>query len=146
MCAIARASPAYRTAHNLPTRVGGLVKLVPNITLDSDQDPDPAKCAVGSGPCDSKSLVRTFTLAFCMLGVTSAEQKVGFVREMRVSCGIGVARSPGGPGALGRRARRRSDTHTVNAPARLLLVTICSCDRERHCSQSMIKLLGTLKL
>jgi len=50
--------------------------LVPNITLDSDQDPDPAKCAVGSGPCDSKSLVRTFTLAFCMLGVTSAEQKV----------------------------------------------------------------------
>ena len=50
--------------------------LIPNITLDSDQDPDPAKCSVGSTPCDSKSLVRTFTLAFCLLGVSSAEQKV----------------------------------------------------------------------
>ena len=50
--------------------------LVPNITLNTDQDPDPAKCSVGPEPCDSKSLVRMFTLAFCLLGVSSAEQKV----------------------------------------------------------------------
>ena len=38
-------------------------------------EPDAALCSVESRQCDSKSLVRTFTLAFGMIGVSSADQK-----------------------------------------------------------------------
>lgn len=49
--------------------------LVPSLSLDDDVAPDPAKCEVTSLPADSKSLVRWFSLAFSLLGISSADQK-----------------------------------------------------------------------
>ena len=49
--------------------------LIPAVSLDNDLEPDAALCSVESRQCDSKSLVRTFTLAFSMIGASSADQK-----------------------------------------------------------------------